>query len=364
MPKQIRRKIINKNYLSFKKKSYKSIKIKKYSLKSHKSKKTIKINYPIIICNLFTFLVLFYIVTLIYKNRKKNKPLIFPENQEYFNNLLHIINTEKKYISVKNCYYNNDDTCIYKYLCPKKVVGKNLKLFGLKKDGGYVLTDDLKNIKIAYSFGVDGEFSFDMHLADNDIDVYMYDPFIKGLDFSKYNLNNGLDFKNNINYYRQKLHFFKTGITGSIKQNNMKTLQEILNDNGHSNEKDMILKMDIEYAEWDALNEITEDILKKFKYIVIEFHLWKRPEKLIINVLKKLLKFHQVIFIRFNNAGQLIEFGRNKICNAIEVTYMLKEGNEFVMDSSIYPPKEINFNNFKDRPSIDFDLNIFKLFYK
>ena len=52
------------------------------------------------------------------------------------------------------------------------------------------------------------------------------------------------------------------------------------------------------------------------------------------------------------------------MCNAIEVTYMLKEGNEFVRDNSIYPLKEINFMNFKERPSIDFDLNIFKLFYK
>ena len=366
MPKQIRRKTINKKYINFKKKFYKSVKIKETSFEKEESllDNILKIKYYILFSFLFIVFASFLIATLIYKKYKKNDLLNNQENQEFFNNLLNKINTEEKYNGAKFCYYNNDDSCLYKYFCPKKVVGKNLKLYGLMRDGGYILTEDLKNVKIAYSFGVDGEYSFDMHLADNDIDVYMYDPFIKGLDFSQYNLNNSQDFKNNADYYQKKLHFFKIGITGSKKQNNMKTLQEILNDNGHSNEKDMILKMDIEYAEWDALNEMSEDILKKFKYIVIEFHLWKRPEKLIINVLKKLLKFHQVIFIRFNNAGQLIEFGRNKICNAIEVTYMLKEGNEFVMDSSIYPPKEINFNNFKDRPSIDFDLNIFKLFYK
>ena len=52
------------------------------------------------------------------------------------------------------------------------------------------------------------------------------------------------------------------------------------------------------------------------------------------------------------------------MCSAIEVTYMLKEGNEFIRDYSIYPLKEIYFINFKDRPPIDFDLNIFKLFYE
>ena len=144
----------------------------------------------------------------------------------------------------------------------------------------------------------------------------------------------------------------------------MKTLQEILNDNGHSNEKDMILKMDVEYAEWEALSEISEDILKRFKYIGIEFHLWKKPDKSTFTILKKLSKFHQVIFIRFNNGGNLVEFGYNRMCSAIEVTYMLKEGNEFIRDYSIYPLKEMNFINFKERPPIDFDLNIFKLFYE
>ena len=34
----------------------------------------------------------------------------------------------------------------------------------------------------------------------------------------------------------------------------------------------MILKMDIDYPEWEILSNISEDILKQFKYILIEFH--------------------------------------------------------------------------------------------
>ena len=55
---------------------------------------------------------------------------------------------------------------------------------GAKNDGGYVLLDDFENIKIAYSFGVSSEISFDKGLADKNIDVYMYDHTIEKLPFS------------------------------------------------------------------------------------------------------------------------------------------------------------------------------------
>ena len=61
MPKQIRRKIINKDNLTFKQKYYKSIKIKEYSLDSYKSKekKKIKIKYYIIIIMILVFINIF-----------------------------------------------------------------------------------------------------------------------------------------------------------------------------------------------------------------------------------------------------------------------------------------------------------------
>ena len=34
------------------------------------------------------------------------------------------------------------------------------------------------------------EFSFEMQLADKGIDVYMYDPSVKNLNFTKYNFFN------------------------------------------------------------------------------------------------------------------------------------------------------------------------------
>ena len=94
----------------------------------------------------------------------------------------------------------------------------------------------------------------------------MYDPYIFKLSFPNFNTGSNNDFKNDINYIQNKLHFFKIGLTGSKHHlSNMKTLEEILRLNGHMSQKNMILKIDIEGAELEALKEVPEEILKKFK---------------------------------------------------------------------------------------------------
>ena len=186
-------------------------------------------------------------------NMKMEQKNIITNEESFYDNILNLINTKSKYKGAKICYYNyNEDKCIYKYLCPKKVLNKKLKLYGSKGDGGYLLTDGLDGIKIVYSFGINQEFSFELKMADNNIESYMYDIAVNKLKFEVYNYSNEI-FTHDITYYQKKLHFFNLGLEG-IKTNNdkMKTLEELLITNGHMNEKNMILKMDIEDAEWDV----------------------------------------------------------------------------------------------------------------
>jgi hypothetical protein len=48
----------------------------------------------------------------------------------------------------------------------------------------------------------------------------------------------------------------------NLKSANLKTLIDLMTENGHLQEKNMILKMDIESNGWEVLNELTPDILK------------------------------------------------------------------------------------------------------
>ena len=148
----------------------------------------------------------------------------------------------------------------------------------------------------------------------------------------------------------------------SQKSFNLKTLNELLIENGHTQEKNMILKIDIEDNEWDTLNEISDSVLNQFKYIIMEFHFWKIEQYLglYMNCLKKLMKFHQIFHIHCCNCIKLLILGDNPICNTIEVSYIKKEGNEFKKDESIYPVKGFDYKICNHLPSMDLEQNILK----
>ena len=229
------------------------------------------------------------------------------------------------------------------------MIGKKRILFGEKYDGSYVLLDDFENIKIAYSFGINKNIQFDKALANKGIDVYMYDHTI-----------NSLPYKN------VKFHWKKIGICGIGKQYpNMKNLEELIIENGHINEKDMILKMDIEGWEWESLINLKQSTLNKFKYIAIEFHF--KDEKnynntfIYYNVLEKLSRTHQSFYFRCNDRSNIINFGYNKICRFIEVSYVKKKDNFFKKDETIYPIYEFDFSKPKLR-KFEMNLNLLKVF--
>ena len=53
-------------------------------------------------------------------------------------------------------------------------------------------------------------------------------------------------------YDNPRFHWNKIGLSKeSNKKEHMKTLDELIKENNHSNDKIMILKIDIEYCEWN-----------------------------------------------------------------------------------------------------------------
>ena len=226
-----------------------------------KSKKK-KILIIIILILLFLFIFLYFIYFMKIKNIDNINKFIYKEkitNKQIIKKLKFVLSKlvilEKMELSntkIINFYHNN----IYNLLSIKEVLGYKKIRIGNNKDGGYILLNDLKNIKIGYSFGISREISFDKGLADKNIDAFMYDHTINKLPFEN-----------------PKFHWKKIGLTGKINnRNNMKTLTELIEANGHSKEKNMILKMDIESYEWSVFQYLPFKNLRQFKYIVGEFH--------------------------------------------------------------------------------------------
>lgn len=294
---------------------------------------------------LIFFLLSFY--SFIMLSRKEEKKKVY-ENKLTLLKLM-TNNNILQYKGFEECLLNDPESllCFYPFIAPKKVKGKNRILFGTKGDGSYVLLDDFKDIKIAYSFGISDNIQFDKCLADKGIDVYMYDHTISGLP-----------------YQNPKFHWTKVGLAGKGESTpKLKTLEELIIINNHSLEKNMILKIDIEHSEWSSLKDLSYDILKKFKYIVMEFHFSSIKEMdVYYTVLKKMNKFHQVFYLRCNNRNYIIRLKDLIICRLLEVSYVIKENNEFIKDDDIYPIFEFDFPEAQNNSQLEFNLNILKLF--
>lgn len=104
------------------------------------------------------------------------------------------------------------------------------------------------------------------------------------------------------------------------------TLEDMLKNNGHSEKNGMVLKMDIEGAEWDVLDMLSEETIKKFDQIIMELHglLNIGNADKILRVLEKLNKSHEVIHIHGNNVTRRQFVGNFVTSDCIEITYVLR----------------------------------------
>ena len=105
-----------------------------------------------------------------------------------------------------------------------------------------------------------------------------------------------------------------------------KSLKHFLEVNNHLDEKNMILKIDIEGMEWEFLNTVESDILKKFDQIIFEFHNIIKPQTInIVKMLEKLNQTHDLVHLHGNNSSNLLKVGYSYIPDVFEATYVNKE---------------------------------------
>lgn len=233
---------------------------------------------------------------------------------------------------------------IIKIFQPLEVKNKKKIRIGKKGDGGYILLNDFNGIKIAYSLGINREVSFDQDLADRKIDVFMYDHTIEKLP-----------------YENKRFHWKKIGLIGNnFKKKNMKTLEELIKENKHSNEKNMILKFDIEKSEWNIFKTLNINTLLQFKYIIGEFHFDDKNKYIYINILKKIQQTHQIFHLHCNNCGSaIINIEGYYICSLLEISFIKREGFTFNKFNNSFPINGLDYKNCKKKPDINFILNYF-----
>ena len=191
----------------------------------------------------------------------------------------------------------------------RKCEGRSLIRMGSSNDGGYVMLDDFAG-GIAYSFGISNDVTWDAAMADKGYQIFMYDPTIAGLP-----------------YESEAFHFFKMGIadSASVMGKGYDTLAHFMTQNGHSDEKHMILKMDVEGAEYGFLEMTDSSVLAQFNQMVFEFHDVLKDPIPFLQALKKIGMTHELIHVHANNNGSVCCVDGMVFPDTYELTFANKE---------------------------------------
>lgn len=189
-------------------------------------------------------------------------------------------------------------------------------------DGGYLVPDDLDGIAACISPGVSDECSFDTDAAARGMDVYMADASVDGPP------------TDNPCFHFSKL-FFDT-----FNSDTTVTLDDYCANIAPGS--DLLLEMDIEGAEYRVLQSTSDELMRRFRIMVFEFHSLTSlftpfGFEQISSVFDKLLRTHAVVHIHPNNAGPTFTKNDIGIPPFLEFTFHRRDRAVFTTQPLTFP---------------------------
>lgn len=244
-----------------------------------------------------------------------------------------------------------------KYLKPYHVNFSNLIRIGKKSDGGYVIDKRvISKTKAVITCGLEDEWSFEKEFQkyNKECKIIAFDHtvnknfWIKNLinSFFSIILLKQLNKKTFLKLFKfieykfffngKNIHHIKKIVSKQKNQNKEITINKAIGDN-----KDIILKIDIEEDEYKILKDVNKNF-DKINLVIIEFHNLQKNLKKIKKFIKK-TKLKN-IHINANNYGMVDNYG---IPQVIEMT--LINSKKFKIKSKKtkrnYPIKGLDFKN-------------------
>jgi hypothetical protein len=182
---------------------------------------------------------------------------------------------------------------------------------GAKEDGGYLVPNDLDGIGALFSPGVEQTASFELILAERGVKCFMADYSIPSMPFTHPNF------------------IFEKKFIGTQNNDVFMKMSTWISKYDNSN-NDLMLQMDIEGSEYEVLLDADDDLLRRFRIMVIEFHdldelFNKFSFKLINLVFKKILTQFEVVHIHPNNSNKPFSYLNYQGFHAMEFTFLRKD---------------------------------------
>lgn len=196
--------------------------------------------------------------------------------------------------------------------------------FGPVGDGGYLLPDDLSGIEACFSPGVSSVSGFEKQCADYGMNVFMADGSVSGPAED-----------------HERFHFVKKYV-GALKNENFMTIDDWVHEAVQSSSSDLLLQMDIEGAEYEALLRMSDSLLQRFRVLVIEFHQLNQLFdacyfKLASSAFEKLLLHHRCVHIHPNNCSNVFSRDGLDIPEIMEFTFLRKDRFDSHRPSGEFP---------------------------
>ena len=210
-------------------------------------------------------------------------------------------------------------------------------------DGGYLVPDDLADIKACFSPGVSDEVGFELAFANRGVPCFLADASVPEEPVKHENI------------------FFDPLFLGATSDSKrFISLEDWVNEISVE-DGDLILQMDIEGAEYDVLRSAPPELLKRFRLIAIELHNFEfiLTNKLAAlsfeGFLNILLEHFEVVHIHPNNNRRPVFNKGIEIPPVIEMTLLLKD--RFVGKQNLEPvalPHPLDSDNSPRRKHLTF----------
>jgi hypothetical protein len=253
----------------------------------------------------------------------------------------------------------NKGKFVFRKSTPKKMVNDLIKKlhphqtehelirYGNQGDGGYLIPNDLVGIKACFSPGVHMVSEFEFDCLKVGMKVYMADKSVE---------------KPNLNIPETDYNFIQKFV-GCTNNLDFITMDSWVESSKLSSESELILQMDIEGSEYNSLINMTDDLLMKFRIIVIEFHslqdLWQPRFFDIASIaFNKLLQTYTCVHIHPNNEDGIDTRLGIEIPKTAEFTF-LRNDRIVSKKATVNFPHKLDFDN-SDKKHISLPNNWYK----